>query len=86
MPRRRACRAPLDRLPPQALFVLGAISQYVGAALAVLLFAKVPGGGRRVAARRRGGGRARRVAAAVADALDGARGCGSSRRSGSRSR
>ena len=37
--------APLDRLPPQALFVLGAISQYVGAALAVLLFASVPAAG-----------------------------------------
>src|SRR5688572_33243462 len=34
-----------DRLPPQALFVLGAISQYVGAALAVLLFAAVPAAG-----------------------------------------
>jgi inner membrane transporter RhtA len=33
------------RLPPQALFVLGAISQYVGAALAVLLFASVPAAG-----------------------------------------
>jgi inner membrane transporter RhtA len=32
-------------LPPQALFVLGAISQYVGAALAVLLFASVPAAG-----------------------------------------
>ncbi len=37
--------AALDRLPPQALFVLGAISQYVGAALAVLLFASVPAAG-----------------------------------------
>jgi inner membrane transporter RhtA len=37
--------SPLDRLPPQALFVMGAISQYVGAALAVLLFAKVPAAG-----------------------------------------
>jgi len=36
---------PLDRLPPQALFVLGAMSQYVGAALAVLLFEKVPAAG-----------------------------------------
>lgn len=34
-----------DRLPPQALFVMGAISQYVGAALAVLLFAAVPAAG-----------------------------------------
>jgi inner membrane transporter RhtA len=30
------------RLPPQSLFVLGALTQYVGAALAVLLFARVP--------------------------------------------
>jgi inner membrane transporter RhtA len=37
--------ATLDRLPPQALFVFGAISQYVGAALAVLLFASVPAAG-----------------------------------------
>jgi inner membrane transporter RhtA len=37
--------ATLDRLPPQALFVCGAISQYVGAALAVLLFASVPAAG-----------------------------------------
>ena len=37
--------ATFDRLPPQALFVLGAISQYVGAALAVLLFASVPAAG-----------------------------------------
>lgn len=35
----------LDRLPAQALFVVGAISQYVGAALAVLLFASVPAAG-----------------------------------------
>ncbi len=34
-----------ERLPPQALFVMGAISQYVGAALAVLLFASVPAAG-----------------------------------------
>ncbi len=40
-----ATAATLDRLPPQALFVLGAISQYVGAALAVLLFASVPAAG-----------------------------------------
>jgi inner membrane transporter RhtA len=33
------------RLPPHTLFVLGAISQYVGAALAVLLFASVPPAG-----------------------------------------
>jgi inner membrane transporter RhtA len=37
--------ATIGRLPPQALFVLGAISQYVGAALAVLLFASVPAAG-----------------------------------------
>jgi inner membrane transporter RhtA len=42
---RPAPDAPLARLPPQALFVLAAISQYVGAALAVLLFAKVPAAG-----------------------------------------
>ena len=36
---------PLDRLPPQVLFVLGAISQYVGSAFAVLLFASVPAAG-----------------------------------------
>jgi inner membrane transporter RhtA len=32
-------------LPPQALFVLGAVSQYVGSAVAVLLFASVPAAG-----------------------------------------
>jgi inner membrane transporter RhtA len=42
---RRTPAAPLDRLPPQALFVMGALSQYVGAALAVLLFEKVPAAG-----------------------------------------
>jgi len=42
---RPAPAAKLDRLPPQALFVMGALSQYVGAALAVLLFAKVPAAG-----------------------------------------
>ena len=42
----RSERAALsDRLPPQALFVVGATSQYVGAALAVLLFASVPAAG-----------------------------------------
>lgn len=35
----------VDRLPAQALFVLGATSQYVGAALAVLLFESVPAAG-----------------------------------------
>jgi inner membrane transporter RhtA len=33
------------RLPPPSLFVTGAISQYVGSALAVLLFASVPAAG-----------------------------------------
>jgi inner membrane transporter RhtA len=33
------------RVPPQALFILGAISQYVGSAVAVLLFASVPAAG-----------------------------------------
>jgi len=45
MLRAEPAAAALDRLPPQALFVLGAISQYVGAALAVLLFASVPAAG-----------------------------------------
>jgi len=35
----------LDRLPPPSMFVLGAVSQYVGSALAVLLFASVPAAG-----------------------------------------
>jgi inner membrane transporter RhtA len=35
----------LRRLPPPSLFVLGAVSQYVGSALAVLLFAAVPAAG-----------------------------------------
>jgi inner membrane transporter RhtA len=35
----------LARLPPQSLFVLGAISQYLGSAFAVLLFASVPAAG-----------------------------------------
>ncbi len=38
-------RAGLSRLPPQSLFVLGAISQYVGSGFAVLLFASVPAAG-----------------------------------------
>jgi inner membrane transporter RhtA len=42
---RPAPAAKLDRTAPQALFVMGALSQYVGAALAVLLFAKVPAAG-----------------------------------------
>jgi inner membrane transporter RhtA len=33
------------RLPPQSLFVVGAISQYLGSAFAVLLFASVPAAG-----------------------------------------
>lgn len=33
------------RIPPQSLFILGAVSQYLGSALAVLLFARVPAGG-----------------------------------------
>ena len=33
------------RIPPQGLFVLGAVSQYLGSALAVLLFDRVPAGG-----------------------------------------
>ena len=45
MRRAAPAAAPLDRLPAQALFILGAVSQYVGAALAVLLFASVPAAG-----------------------------------------
>jgi inner membrane transporter RhtA len=30
------------RLPPQTLFILGALSQYIGSAIAVLLFKRVP--------------------------------------------
>ena len=45
MPRAASAAVTPDRLPPQALFVLAAISQYVGAALAVLLFASVPAAG-----------------------------------------
>jgi inner membrane transporter RhtA len=37
--------AMIARLPPHSLFVLGALSQYIGAALAVLLFASVPAAG-----------------------------------------
>ena len=37
--------AGLRRVPPQALFVCGAISQYVGSAVAVLLFDRVPAAG-----------------------------------------
>ena len=35
----------MRRLPPQSLFVIGAISQYLGSAFAVLLFASVPAAG-----------------------------------------
>jgi inner membrane transporter RhtA len=35
----------LSRVPPPALFVLGALSQYVGSAVAVLLFDRVPAAG-----------------------------------------
>ena len=35
----------LWRVPPQALFITGAVTQYVGSSLAVLLFAKVPAAG-----------------------------------------
>jgi inner membrane transporter RhtA len=35
----------MRRLPPQSLFVTGAISQYLGSAFAVLLFASVPAAG-----------------------------------------
>ncbi len=37
--------AALDRIPPQGLFVLGALAQYVGSSFAVLLFAVVPAAG-----------------------------------------
>ncbi len=37
--------APLGRIPAEGLFIGGAITQYVGASLAVLLFAVVPAGG-----------------------------------------
>ncbi len=40
-----AAGGPLDRVAPQALFVMGAVSQYVGSACAVLLFAAVPAAG-----------------------------------------
>lgn len=35
----------MRRLPPQSLFIIGAISQYLGSAFAVLLFASVPAAG-----------------------------------------
>ena len=38
-------RPALARVPAESLFVLGAVSQYVGAALAVLLFDAVPAAG-----------------------------------------
>ena len=37
--------AGLRRVPPQTLFILGALSQYVGSAIAVLLFDSVPAAG-----------------------------------------
>jgi inner membrane transporter RhtA len=37
--------AALDRVPPQGLFVLGAVAQYVGSSFAVLLFSVVPASG-----------------------------------------
>jgi inner membrane transporter RhtA len=40
-----AVGAGLRRVPPQTLFVLGAVSQYAGSALAVLLFDRVAAGG-----------------------------------------
>src|SRR4051794_32082717 len=40
-----AIGAGLLRVPPQALFVCGAISQYAGSAVAVLLFDRVPAAG-----------------------------------------
>jgi inner membrane transporter RhtA len=45
MQRAAPAAAMIGRLPAQSLFVLGALSQYVGAALAVLLFASVPAAG-----------------------------------------
>lgn len=44
-PHRRAGAARFDTLGPPALFVVAAVSQYVGAAVAVLLFAAVPAAG-----------------------------------------
>jgi len=35
----------VGRVPPQSLFILGAVSQYLGSALAVLLFPHVPAAG-----------------------------------------
>lgn len=35
----------LRRMPPQLLFVIGAVTQYIGSAFAVLLFADVPAAG-----------------------------------------
>jgi len=40
-----AVGAGLRRVPPQTLFILGAVSQYAGSALAVLLFDRVPASG-----------------------------------------
>jgi len=41
----RAAPAPLARVPAQGLFVLGALAQYLGSSLAVLLFDVVPAPG-----------------------------------------
>lgn len=41
----RARTPPLARVPPQGLFVAGAVAQYVGSSVAVLLFAVVPASG-----------------------------------------
>jgi inner membrane transporter RhtA len=45
MPRAAPAAATIARLPAPSLFIAGALSQYVGAALAVLLFASVPAAG-----------------------------------------
>jgi inner membrane transporter RhtA len=45
MQRAAPAAAIVARLPAPSLFILGALSQYVGAALAVLLFASVPAAG-----------------------------------------
>lgn len=60
----------LDGLPALSLFVPGALSQCVGSALAVLLFASVPAAAVAWVRILAGGWGARRVAATVAHALD----------------
>jgi inner membrane transporter RhtA len=40
-----AATGPLGRIPAEGLFIGGALAQYIGASLAVLLFAVVPAGG-----------------------------------------